>query len=47
VAISTLLWPAQMVDGLASAVAAGKGLTVTVVLAVAVHPLVALVTVTV
>jgi hypothetical protein len=47
VAVSTLLWPTQIVDGPAVAVAAGKGLTVTVVLAEAVQPVAEFVTVTV
>jgi hypothetical protein len=47
VTVSTLFWPTQIVDGLATAVAAGKGLTVTVAVAVAVQPVDTLVTVTV
>jgi hypothetical protein len=47
VAVSTLLWPTQIVDGLAPAAAIGKELTVTVVVVVAVQPVDEFVTVTV
>jgi hypothetical protein len=46
-AVSALLCPTQIVEGEALAAAAGDGLTVTVVLAVAVQPVEGFVTVTV